>query len=183
MMDFYNYILKHFSTFPFESISNNHTCYFSTIDGVLCFKHSYVYGTNLCCKTDFENILIDFPRDDFSSHYINNDDVFEKSIYTISESKYGKSTFKLYTEDTGYFAFCDDSFYFCYPESDTFSIPSTLEEWFNLSMIMPNILTPEEFSIIQKIRNIIPSDINVEIYIDCWDEHKKYLTNDIKSIE
>ena len=182
-MDFYNYILKHLSTFPYDAIDNCFRSYFSTLDGVLCFKDTYAYGTNLCCKKDFERILCELDSEDFASHFIDNDDIYEKSLYTISKRTNAKNTFKLYLENSGYFAFYDESFYMCYPESETYKIPSTLDEWFNLSMVIPNILSSEEFKIIEKIRKVIPSNINVEIYNDCWDEHKKYLTNDIQSIE
>lgn len=184
-MDFYNYILNHFSNFPFNAVTGygNPTSFFSTLDGVNCIKENFIYGTNAVCNKEFIDCLDDIDVRDYCLYRVTNDDLYEKSIYTMSKNPHGSNTFKVYLEPVGFFTFIEDKFYYSYPEQDVFDIPSTLEEWFNLSMLMENILTPEEFDIINQIRKHVPSDINVEIYHDGWDEHKKSLTKDIKSIK
>lgn len=181
-MDFYEYILKTLSNFPYCALDSKYSkTFFSTLDGDLVLIDKFVYGTNASTKKVFEDKLEHMDMHDFGLHHITEDTIYEQSLYTMSS--FGKDGIcKVFLETGKYFAFMDDEFYYSYPSTINYKIPSTLEDWFNMSMVLENILSLEEFNIIQKIREVVPNGYDFEIYKDCWEEHKSSLTKDIKSI-
>lgn len=180
-MNFYDYIYDSFKGIPFEGLSETKNSFSTVIHNKqILVNQFFIFGLHPEDTEPFNELcLLESSLQHLNSCNIPNN-FLDNSLFSLSignkfkrsneNPRYGKVFFD---NDCIYFGNNKMTLYFSDHTTTEFDIPTTKEDWFNITILEPNFkIDYEDLITVLKMVEMMPCDSSFELYTDSW-EYKK----------